>query len=245
MLNLKTMPVILFLGLASCNNSYKSANELFSLSTLPENEKKQEVSFPTNGESGKVLNYILSDNKVHFSQISNYLETSNGENIFTQVMYGLLLKSERVCKNYLEFIVDTRNSIKVANQALDILPGIFTAFTSAGSSSLFTAAQISSIRSGVETTFSDLQLGSTAIKNSIESIRSIRLKMRSSIIKALEDDDQYYGTFPALLDIETYHQTCSVYDKIYFNFTEVEKLAELIAYKEAGPENKLAVVQGN
>ena len=270
---LRAIPAICFvLSLTACDVSYRHAPPIINLTSYA-------AENPTSGNSGataqqqidslleqdnvtpgQIVALLLSSGKVDYSSIVEIANHFDDPYVTAEIVYGLLMKSDRVCQNYLYGIVDTRNGLKAANSALGSLPGIISGFTSSGGS-LLTASQISSVRNGVSTILGDFSITEALINSALNEIRAAQRKMKQAIGIVLSsnlqanysgvgvapaeaifsDVNNAYSIYTALLDIELYHQTCSVYDRIYFNNGDSNRLGSLMAYNLLTDEQKAEV----
>jgi hypothetical protein len=250
------------LALSACNISLKQASPILSFKT--------EESENIDGEAG--ISSVIQGNAAHdieqlktlyFSDVINSVKDADDPSSTAEILSGLLFRSDRVCKQYLFGLVELRNTYKITNKALDSLPTIVSVFNLPGSE-LITATRINSIKDGVASSLTDIGLDDTAFLNDIREIQSIRRKMRNSILKALdvnvkagyvgyevlEKGDatknlKVYSIFSALADLETYHDACSLFEKIYFDFKESDKLSELYAYRNLPDGQRLNIAEKN
>ena len=195
-------------------------------------------------EGGSSLSYVSEEDVEEFGPISVLMSDkvltmpvfirlmADYDETYTKpVQYGLIIKSDRVCKAYLDHILDLRTGAKISKQLLEPLPGVVAAYTSPGSNAVRVAGQISATLSGVETALSGIGLEEEYIKNTIRRIVSLRNKMKDALLMAIEDEASGYNPHSFYMDIETYHHACSVYDRILYDEAEGDMLKELFAYR--------------
>lgn len=248
--------------LSGCNISLKQASPILSFKTENTESTDGEVAINSAIE-GNAANDIEQLKTLYFSDVINSVKEADDPSSTVEIFSGLLFRSDRVCKEYLFGLVELRNTYKITNKALDSLPTIVSVFNLPGSD-LITATRINSIKDGVASSLTDIGLDDTAFLNDIREIQSIRRKMRNSIIKALDvnvkvgyigyevlEKDKIskklpvYSIYAALADLETYHEACSLFEKIYFDYKESDKLSELYAYRNLPDDQRLTIAEKN
>lgn len=267
----KNLKIILYVllpfVLVACDFGQRQAQQIFSLSAMPSDDvsKTQKFENSTNSENenkldlmkldrNEAVSIILSQNSIVYSDIVEVIEYHDDPSLTAEIISGMLLKSDRVCKRYLFNIIDLRNGYKITNQALNTLPTILTVFGLPGTE-IVTIGRINSVQEGVASSLTDIGIDQVSLLNNLKDIQSVRKKMRNAIHKAFSQNienqyvgvgpssnsEQAYTVFSALLDLETYHETCSLYEKIYFNFDVPEKLNQLNAFRLLNPEKQNVV----
>ena len=255
-LNFGALPLVAFL-MAGCDITLKQAKPILSV-TSHDQENTGDAEIIQLETPGYHTNEILAARSVYFSDVIASVEEAANPVVSAEIISGLLIKSDRVCKQYLFDLVQLRNGYKITGQALGALPTILSVFSLPGSD-IVTATRINAVKAGVSNSLMDIGLDETAVLNDLREIQSIRKKMRAAIFKALDNNikigyvgieadtgqNEGYSTFSALLDLETYHEACSLYEKIYFDFQESDKLSELNAYRSLPNTSRLTIAEGN
>lgn len=252
------LPIIL----SACDFGHRQAKQIFSLSVVPSELQKSEQDSDlgennativelTSLERNEAVSVVLSQKSIIYSDIVEVIKYYKEPSFTAEIVSGLILKSDRVCKSYLYNIIDARNSYRITNNALNSLPTILTVFGLPGSD-IITIGRINSVQEGVKNSLVDIGIDEVSLLNNLKDIQSVRKKMRNAIHKAFSQNiengyvgvgksnnsSEAYSIFSALLDLETYHETCSLYEKIYFNFDVPQKLNQLNAFRLLNPEKQ-------
>lgn len=249
MKNKSIISLITAIFLTGCNTSLKRADEILALSYAGDNAGSKQIETVENGladgaSESEILAYILSTKSIHYFDVVQHFDAKSSPSLASQVMNGLVIKSDRICKAYLDRIIDTRNAVKITNQALSALPPVIAAISSSGTSGVLTAVNIANVQSSATAALKDLGIGSDEVKTNITEVQEIRSKMRSAITQQLAKREfNKYDIYAYLIDLESYHGACSLFDQIFYNFKVAGKLAELNAYQLLEDDSQMELLK--
>lgn len=216
-----TLSCILSLFLLSACIQYKSAPDIIQSSKI-QGENGYEVyvglQVQNNYNFKKDIlgnEYVPAEMHELYYALSSQADYQSRTSIATQ----LLNVSDRVCKDYIYYLLDSRSFINISTNSVKDIVSIFTA---TGVSERITN-RITNITTGVGNIANNYYLTEQLLNKTFQKIKADRIVFKSLILAAWETNEppidaknnQNYSIMQFLSDLDKYHNVCSFYNETF------------------------------